>query len=180
MGTARAQIVLATSFLTISTFGAIALAAACTRNGISAPEVRSALLVIVMACVHALGYILYSRQRWKGDAELISQLENFELSSSYASAFRTGICLEAAMGILTALILDGGETFKFFGVALLAHWIGMILILWRRPLSPTKFDLSFIRIGIIPLLVASAAIGPSVWKLIGESNQSGLQRLLSH
>ena len=79
--------------------------------------------------------------------------------------------------MLTALLLDGGRSFSFFGVAFLAHWLGILLIIARRPMAPMRFDLSFIRIGILPLWILTGGIAPLVWKIIGESTLNGVQRL---
>jgi hypothetical protein len=79
--------------------------------------------------------------------------------------------------MLTALMLDGGRTFGFFKVAVLGHWVGILMIIGRRPISPTKWDIFFIRWGVLLLLTAAGLIAPLVWAIIGDSHLSGWQRL---
>jgi len=93
-------------------------------------------------------------------------------------ALRDGILLQAVFGVLTALMLDMGRSFGFFKVALIGHWMGIFVIMGRRPLSPTKWDIFFIRVGVLAILTLVVLIAPIVWNVIGESHLSGFERLL--
>ncbi|HEX3601299.1 MAG TPA: hypothetical protein VHU84_14200 [Lacipirellulaceae bacterium] len=178
MTSSRAQASVAVSFVIISTLGAGFLFAAWASRSLATAEIRSTLFIVVMACVHIVGYILYAQQDLTGSTQPVLKQRSFNISPRYAPAFGNAICFQAILGILTALLLDGGRTFSFFAVAFLAHWVGILLVVSRRPAAPTEFDLSFIRIGILPILLVTSGIAPAVWTIIGESDLSGWQRLL--
>jgi hypothetical protein len=80
-------------------------------------------------------------------------------------------------GIPSALLLDGGRVFGFFKVAFVGHWIAILMIIGRRPMSPTKADILIVRWGVLLLLLATGVIAPFIWSVIGESHLNGWQRL---
>ncbi len=80
-------------------------------------------------------------------------------SPEYNRAFRTSAIVAAASGVLSALVLDNGVTGRAFFVALLCHMAMTSLIMARRPLSPTAFDLWLVRWGLIPLGLLIATVG---------------------
>jgi hypothetical protein len=176
MSTVGARTSVTVSFFVISIVGAAFVFAFWANQSLTVAAGRSILLVIIMAGVHLAGYILYVQQDEPDQVEPVSR-KTVEVSRPYWPALRNALLLQSVLGMFTALLLDGGRSFTFFGVALLAHWIGIILIVARRPTTPTEFDLSFIRIGILPIFVLTGAISPLVWRIIGESDLSGWQRL---
>ena len=48
-------------------------------------------------------------------------------------------------------MLDGGQLAKVCGVAMAAHWLGVTLIMSRRPLMPTIADLIYLRWAFLPI-----------------------------
>jgi hypothetical protein len=92
-------------------------------------------------------------------------------------AVLTGIGVQAFLFLLTALVLDHGRTNQFCCIGLIAHWLGVLMILGRRPRSPTQGDLWFIRWGAVLLLLAMPWVADLVYALIGKSSLSGLERL---
>ncbi len=74
-------------------------------------------------------------------------------------------------------MLDKFREHKLFLSAMIGQWVGVFLCLSRRSLSPTKFDLLFIRYGLLPLVVVAHYLAPLVWKQIRDSSISGFQRL---
>lgn len=103
-----------------------------------------------------------------------------KLSPLYGPAIRFGVIVQSILGILTVLMLDMGQSFAVFKVAFLGHWLGIFLLLARRPGFPTKTDIVFIRWGTPLLMMATGLIAPLVWKGIGKSDLSGWQRLWGH
>ena len=73
------------------------------------------------------------------------------LAPAYRSALRWGIGFQAVGSVLTSLLLDHGRQAQLFLAALVGHWVGIGLIMWRRPQSPSKWDLLFVRYGILLL-----------------------------
>jgi hypothetical protein len=91
-------------------------------------------------------------------------------SPAFNGAFRTGLTIQAVLGVLTALLLDFGQSHRAFWIAVLCQWAAVFIILLRRPMAPTKLDLALVRYGIIPLLVSVATFGPPFLHFLGISN----------
>jgi hypothetical protein len=100
-----------------------------------------------------------------------------EFLQNAGPALKFGLTVELVFLVLTVLMLDGGRSLQFFVVALIGHWLLIVLIVARRPLSPTKIDLICIRSGLPLLLIVIGIIAPAIWSIIGESTLSGLERM---
>jgi hypothetical protein len=168
------------SFLILSSVGASFIFWRWSGKGSAVAFCQAAIFVVVMAAVHGAGFILYEEQKHPKSVEATLQSALHGISPLYWAAFREAAFAQSLLGIPMALLLDGGRTFSFFIVALLSDWVCIILIVARRPMTPTKFDLSFIRIGILPMCILTGAIAPLIWRIIGESDRNGLQRLLGN
>lgn len=179
MATVSARISVAISFIIISISGAGLVFASWSSQSVTVAMVRASLFIFIMAVVHVAGYLLYMQQVAPAHVATEPPRSTFGVSPLYSSAFGNALFGQALLGLLTALVLDGGRLFGFFKVALLAEWIVICLIVFRRPKMPTNWDLSFIRIGIVPLFLMTGVIATVVWMMIGESDLSGWQRLLS-
>ncbi|MGN6544696.1 MAG: hypothetical protein ACTHK7_06590 [Aureliella sp.] len=90
-----------------------------------------------------------------------------DYSPQYNAAFKTGLMIQAVLAVLTALVLDYGQTHRAFWVAFLCQWATVWIILFRRPMRPTQMDLSIVRYGIVPLLFLVAGAGPWFLRLLG-------------
>jgi multisubunit Na+/H+ antiporter MnhE subunit len=64
---------------------------------------------------------------------------------------------QVILAILAALVLDMGETARGMAAVIIGYWIGAVIILIRRPLSPSKGDLLFVRWGSSLLAAAFVA-----------------------
>ena len=80
------------------------------------------------------------------------------LSDAYREAIRFALKQHAAIAILCLLVLDGGHLAKLCGLCLAGFWIGIFLMMARRPLAPTHGDLLFARYGFLPLFIAAISI----------------------
>ncbi len=80
---------------------------------------------------------------------------------------KTALLIQAMLAFVTALVLDSGRTHRAFWVALLCQWAMVCVILIRRPMCPTRLDLSLVRYGIVPLLFIVAGAGPWFLRLLG-------------
>jgi len=78
----------------------------------------------------------------------------------------TGLKIQAILAVLTALMLDSGETHRVFWVSVLCQWATVFIILVHRPMAPTKWDLAIVRYGVIPLLIVVAMFGPDLLRLL--------------
>jgi hypothetical protein len=90
-----------------------------------------------------------------------------DYSPTYNVAFWTALKIQAGLAILTALVLDLGQTHRAFWVAFLCQWAAVWMILFRRPMNPTRLDLAIVRYGIIPLLIIVAGFGPALLDFLG-------------
>ena len=71
------------------------------------------------------------------------------------------------LGVLSAFILDGGDTARICGIALFAFWAGATVLIWRRPHSPTRMDIQLLRFGYLPVLVIAFLLVHFIWRLRG-------------
>lgn len=85
-------------------------------------------------------------------------------SPSYKPALRLAFIWVMFLWVIVALTLDMGEMFSFFLYALAAYVVLLLLVLLRRPSSPTATDLLVIRWSLPFLLMLSALLCPMVWR----------------
>lgn len=78
------------------------------------------------------------------------------ISSAYDTVIRKSLMAQIVIGVLAALLLDGGVTAWIVGVAVLAFWLCAGLVILRRPYRPTKVDLVAIQWGFWPVLLIAA------------------------
>jgi hypothetical protein len=173
---ARAAVV--TSFLIMAVVGTAAIFGGWMHQSLDQALVRSLLFLGILGCVHLAGYLLYVRQFETGAVEPAGGRLAFQISPEYWPAVKFALVLDGFLFVFTALQLDGGRAFAFYRIAFVAHWIGIFLVVCRRPLSPTMLDMIYIRWGVVLLLLLLGAIAPIVWSYIGESDLSGLERLM--
>lgn len=82
------------------------------------------------------------------------------LSPKYHGAIEMAIAWQLIILLTTALMLDGGMLFRLSLVGAGAHWALILICLVRRPETPTRMDLGFIRFGYVP-------VGVFLWILVG-------------
>lgn len=75
------------------------------------------------------------------------------ISPEYDRVIRKSLVTQAAIGLLAALMLDGGTMARVVGVAVLAFWLCVAVVILRRPRKPTSLDLGMIRWGFWPVLI---------------------------
>lgn len=66
-----------------------------------------------------------------------------------------------------AMILDGGKVLHAVLLAVLAHWVVSVIILIRRPTSPTKTDLMMVGRAFLLMGVVVYLLGVLVMELRG-------------
>jgi hypothetical protein len=89
------------------------------------------------------------------------------VAESYRAAFRLALLQQIPWAILCLLMLDFGHTAKICGITMLAFWVAAFTIMARRPESPTRFDIAFIRWAFFPLFVVALVlaewVAPFLW-----------------
>ncbi len=73
-------------------------------------------------------------------------------SPEISSALTKNILGQSFFLLLTSTALDSGLSFQIIGMSAAWYWIAIFPILWRRPKTTNKFELSLIRIGFVCLL----------------------------
>jgi hypothetical protein len=89
------------------------------------------------------------------------------IAPAYKSAKSFVLIQQAVVLLLAGMNLDGGDAFHFCLVALLAFWVGAVIICVRRPQTPTRSDLLFIRFGYLPLCILTGFFTMSFWRWKG-------------
>jgi hypothetical protein len=176
---ARARLAVGISFVLFSVVGASFVIAYWADRSFGWATGRAALYIVVIGCVHVIGYLLYVGQNQTLGNDSESGQDSLDLAEPYWPAIKDGVIVQTVLGVATALLLDGGRSLQFFTVAFICQWSVALMIVIRRKQTPTKIDLFFLRWGILILLVATGLVAPTVWRIIGESHLSGWERLWS-
>lgn len=89
------------------------------------------------------------------------------ISDQYRRPIFDAVVLQVVFGGLSLLILDGGDSARICGVALLAFWSGVFVLICRHPRHPSKLDLELIRWGYVLVLVLALVVVHLAWKIRG-------------
>lgn len=89
------------------------------------------------------------------------------ISPAYRKAIFDALVLQIFIGLLSAMILDGGGCAQVCGVALLAFWGGAAVLIWRRPQSPTQTDILLLRFGYFLVIFIAGVLIHFIWHLRG-------------
>ena len=76
----------------------------------------------------------------------------------YDRVVLNSLVVQLILACLAGLLLDGGVMAHVVGVALLGFWLSVAILMIRRPLQPTKFDLAFIQWGFWPVLAVAVSV----------------------
>ncbi|MFN0125902.1 MAG: hypothetical protein ACKV19_04355 [Verrucomicrobiales bacterium] len=88
------------------------------------------------------------------------------IASSYRSPVIHALVLQTVVVVLCRVcVLDFGQSAQICGLALIAFWLGTVLVWWRRPMAPTALDILWIRWGYLVVLLVSAVLIPAIWRL---------------
>ena len=94
-------------------------------------------------------------------------LKNVPISDAYSSPLWKALIHSGIVTILSVLALDEGQTVMLSAIGLVIFWGCAAVMIFRRPRSPTSFDLSLIRFGCLPFIVAFQAAMYCSWHLRG-------------
>jgi len=89
------------------------------------------------------------------------------IAPSYRTPIFEAVGLQTVLGILSMMILDGGTTARICGIALVAFWGGVTVLIYRHPKSPSKIDIQLIRFGYLPLAVFAGFLVHFIWHFRG-------------
>jgi hypothetical protein len=77
------------------------------------------------------------------------------IAPQFRRAIYESLAIQLFISIFLLLILDGGLLARAGGYAMIGYWIGVVVILMRRPKQPSSIDLLYIRVGFLFLLTAA-------------------------
>ena len=89
------------------------------------------------------------------------------ISLSYRTPIFEAVALQVILGILSLMILDRGDTARVCGIALIAFWGGVTVLIYRRSKSPSKIDIQLIRFGYLPLVIFAGFLVHFIWHFRG-------------
>ena len=69
------------------------------------------------------------------------------ISPSYKQPVIDALALQIVIGLMASLILDGGTARRICGIAIVAFWGGVAVLVLRRRHAPSKTDLTLIKFG---------------------------------
>ena len=81
-----------------------------------------------------------------------------EFSPAYGTPLKFAIGQHFVALLLTAFLLDGGAMLRASLFAVAAHWVVIVVVMFRRRSSPTSFDLGLICVGFVPVAAISLVI----------------------
>jgi hypothetical protein len=85
-----------------------------------------------------------------------------QISSQYHAPMRVALALQMLATLFLLTILDGGTLAKVGGAAVIGFWVGAGIVVLRRPASPTRADLLYLRWGFPGLLVIAICASPLI------------------
>ena len=89
------------------------------------------------------------------------------LSTDYRNAVRVAAVVQVVMGLFISRSIDAGVSFELWWRAVVAFWGVFIVMILRRPYTPTKVDLILVRWGFIPLfLLLTPVVLAVAWRLL--------------
>ena len=77
------------------------------------------------------------------------------------------IMQQAFLLALAAMLVDCGQAFQGSVYAVIAYWVGFLIIMVRRRNRLTKVDMFLIRWGYIVLWILSPVVVSIIWNLRG-------------
>lgn len=75
------------------------------------------------------------------------RLKRLPITPVYVHQIWFSVKQQVVLVVLASLVLDMGQTVRMMAATIIGYWIGVVIILVRRPLSPSKGDLLFVRWG---------------------------------
>jgi hypothetical protein len=80
------------------------------------------------------------------------------IAPQYREDFIFSACIQAFFLMAGALCMDGGGMLRYILIVTAAYWAMSLIIVFRRPLRPTRSDLWVVRHGFLLLMIAIAPV----------------------
>jgi hypothetical protein len=95
----------------------------------------------------------------------LKSLAPASLSTKYRFSLTVALVLQTGASLLAAVTIDGGMSLRWVIFTMIAFWPAVLLIMHRRPLAPTKWDLIFVRSGCLLVGIAVLLMTTAIWAL---------------
>ncbi len=92
---------------------------------------------------------------------------NLSLSKDYWPTLKTSLFFQIGGGLLAAIAIDGGFLFELWWRSMAAYWGCFIVMVLRRPNTPTKRDLFLVEWGLVLLIPCTVIISAFIWRWMG-------------
>ena len=94
-----------------------------------------------------------------------TSLMNEKTPSPYRAALREAVITQVVFALICLVFSDTEQLAKLLAIMTIGFWCGVLLILRKRPHSPTKGDLIFIRTGPLGMFLIFAIVCSFTWGL---------------
>ena len=149
------------SFLVISVAGCAFIYPRWIELGRWLGIVPCLVFVIIMGGVHCVGYRLLKRQQEAIPAEGAGEVRGYaSLWAAYGGAIRAAIAQQCVVLLLSSLVLDGGQMLRVSTFGAVGCWSFVVVIVARRPRSPTQLDLLIVTYGFWLAILAAIILAP--------------------
>jgi hypothetical protein len=108
----------------------------------------SIAFAIYMLFVHWVGYMFYTRQE---DDSLWSAASE---PPAYRGALKWALLQQAVVFAPLLILLDGEFAASVAAAVTLGYWLVTLIIVRRRPTSPTPGDIAFVKYGFVAIFLA--------------------------
>ncbi len=92
---------------------------------------------------------------------------NLSLSKDYRSALKVALLLQIIIGLFAAIAIDGGLLFELWWRPMAAYWGCFIVMVLRRPNTPTNLDLILVKWGFVLLIPCTFILSVLIWRWMG-------------
>ena len=135
---------LSIEFLVISVLGCCFIYGFWLRTSPLLGLIRCIAFVVIMGAIHLVGYHAWKRQRVSIPAQTDTQPSIWK---AYGEPIKIAVVQQVVILFLAALVLDGGVMLRIATVAAAGSWAFNIVIVARRPRSPTPTDVLIVKYG---------------------------------
>ena len=86
------------------------------------------------------------------------------IAARYTGALIQAVVLQFLWLLLAVMVKDMGQFLEAVAYSSIAFWTGVLFVVLRRPLAPTRGDLFCIRWAIIPIVAVGVILFSHIWE----------------
>ncbi len=85
------------------------------------------------------------------------------IPQKYRTSLVVSLCFASFLCVLTSVTMDGGISLNILARSVPAYAALVLLVILRRPATPTRLDLILVRWGLVIIFVLSVFVLPPLW-----------------